>query len=454
MYVKLSGLMVIAIATAFFPRILVTLGAPQATNFIHFAIVPLACAITIFRAKTRSRYQRETVRLAFFGLMLLLIAIVSSALYNSAGLINTVLSFLLLGEPLLLMLAITSISMPTKSVESFRYWIYVFGFINLLLALGQQYIPFLGNTRAVASWDLIQGVFYFSGGGHVVSASVSITFGLYFFFSAVKQPLWIRISVLLASLLQIVVSDTKQVFLVILLSLVIVVSFKLQRPLQALMYIALFLVSASVLWWAAFNLFENRELVYWVQNQDKLLEGRDLKFSVFSIIHSYFDSSLNWLFGLGPGHTVGRLGGWMLRDYRDLLRPFDMTVSPVSQAVWDATADSPVGDKSSLYSPFFGWAGIWGDLGVLGLASYCFILWVIWTRFCVDEFSRFVLVMVVVFGAIFTQMEEPGYMLFVMSVIALRWQEFQSQKHERSKQAVLKSFVVAQSAQWNGNSLN
>lgn len=454
MFVKLSGLMVIAIATAFFPRILVTLGAPEATNFIHFVIVPFACAITLFRAKTRDRYQQETVGLVFLGLMLLLIAIVSSAFYNSAGLINTVLSFLLLGEPILLLLAITSISMPIKSIEGFRYWIYVFGFINLLLALGQQYVPFLGNTRAIADWDLIQGVFYFSGGGHVVSASVSITFGLYFFISAVKQPLWIRISVLLAALLQIVVSDTKQVFLVLLVSLAIIVSFKLQRPLQALMYITLFVVSASVLWWAALNLFENRELVYWVQNQDKMLQGRDLKFSVFSIIQSYYNSSFHWFFGLGPGHTVGRLGGWMLRDYRDLLRPFDMTVSPVSQAVWEATTTSPVGDKSSLYSPFFGWAGIWGDLGVMGLASYGFILWITWTRFCVDDFSRFVLVMIVVFGAIFTQMEEPGYMLFVMSVIALRWQEFQGQKHERLKQTVLKSFAVAQAAQWNGNSLN
>jgi hypothetical protein len=44
---------------------------------------------------------------------------------------------------------------------------------------------------------------------------------------------------------------------------------------------------------------------------------------------------------------------------------------------------------------------------------------------------------VLLFGLIFTQMEEPGYMLTVASLIGLRWQEIQLNKRERFRLASL-----------------
>ena len=44
---------------------------------------------------------------------------------------------------------------------------------------------------------------------------------------------------------------------------------------------------------------------------------------------------------------------------------------------------------------------------------------------------------VVVIGFILTQMEEPGYMLTVASLVGMRWQERQVKKYELSRLAQL-----------------
>ncbi|HHP7244128.1 MAG TPA: hypothetical protein ACFE0H_05520, partial [Elainellaceae cyanobacterium] len=167
----------------------------------------------------------------------------------------------------------------------------------------------------------------------------------------------------------------------------------------------------------AFNTWARPE-IYGSDGEATLLKSASLR-----IISSHFESPINWLVGLGPGHTVGRLGGWMIRDYADLLNPFGATSHPMSSEVWSAVGASWLGDQSSMFSPFWGWAGIWGDLGFLGLGAYLFLASTIWRRICLDDFSCYLLLNVCVHGFVFTQMEEPGYMLFIAIIVALRWQE-------------------------------
>ncbi len=44
---------------------------------------------------------------------------------------------------------------------------------------------------------------------------------------------------------------------------------------------------------------------------------------------------------------------------------------------------------------------------------------------------------VAVFGFIFTQMEEPGYVISVAAILGLRWQEVQLTKRSRDRQLQL-----------------
>jgi hypothetical protein len=81
-----------------------------------------------------------------------------------------------------------------------------------------------------------------------------------------------------------------------------------------------------------------------------------------------------------------------------------------------------------MFSPLFGWAGIWGDLGILGLIAYLYLAYIIWSKLSPDDLCRFLLLSVFVTGLIFSQMEEPGYMLFIALIIGLKWQQYRTKK--------------------------
>ena len=80
-------------------------------------------------------------------------------------------------------------------------------------------------------------------------------------------------------------------------------------------------------------------------------------------------------------------------------------------------------DDSVVWSLFFTWAGVWGDLSLAGLAAYLSLWWFVWRRICVDALAKFLLLTMFFLGGLFTWMEEPAYVLFVVSLVGLRYQE-------------------------------
>ncbi|MBD1844704.1 hypothetical protein H6F89_15130 [Cyanobacteria bacterium FACHB-63] len=78
---------------------------------------------------------------------------------------------------------------------------------------------------------------------------------------------------------------------------------------------------------------------------------------------------------------------------------------------------------------------IWGDLGILGLAACGYLCWLSWRYLCLDDVSKWQMLTVFVHGLIFTQIQEPGYMLFITALIGLGWQEARSKArlHNQSK---------------------
>lgn len=412
-FIKSSTIVLLAFATAFFARLIEALGVPAAVNFLHFVTIPLACGIALVKARSKSQRQLAIVQEILLGLLIFFILMCASGLLNNAGLINVVLNFLMLTEPYLLLLAIACIPMSLTSTKKLHCWLVRFGFINLLLALIQRFVLNLHLQEGLE--DNIKGVFLNQGSGHVVGASVSLTFGTYYLFIAKERPLWLRLSVFLATIVHVFISDAKQVLAVFLAALVLLFCTKLKDITEFVKYSIGAILAVFIAVWLANNGF-----LAW--SVDMTLEGMKLKLVGFSIVPSFYHSPLNPLLGLGPGHTIGRLGGWMLRDYWDLLSPLGATQLPVSAAVWTAVGASWFGDKSSMFSPFFGWAGIWGDLGLLGLGAYFHLAFLVWRRLCSDDLSRFFLLTIFVFGLIFTQIEEPGYMLFMAIPIGLQWQ--------------------------------
>lgn len=439
-YISSSNLVLIAYATALFPRVLMMFKFPSAVNFLHFAMIPFACGVVLLKAKSKDQAQLANTQALLMSLLLLLTIEFASALLNDVGIINVVLSFLMWAEPFLLVLAIISIPMSLKTFQRFRRWVLGFAFFNLGFALIQKFV--LKWDRCGCSpggWsdgDAIKGVFINQGSGHVVSASVCATIGIYFFITAKDRPLWLRSLVGIAGIGNIILSQANQVVVVMAGGFVLLSLVNLKDIGKALAYLIGITIFASAFAWAIYNVEGLETFQTWIRPE---LYGPDgeaskLKFSGIWITIQYFTSPLNWFLGFGPGHTIDRLGGWMLRDFSDLLTPLGATRSLVGEAVWLYIASSWLGGGSSFFAPFFGWAAIWADLGFLGLGAYLYVCAITWTRICPDDISRYILLTVCIHGFIFTQMQEPGFMAFIASLIGLRCQElhFEAQANQPS----------------------
>ena len=439
-YIQSSTLLLLAFITVFFPRVLDTLGAPSLVNFFHFAIVPFAFIVALFQTRTKNRNQISISKELICGLLILLGVMFASALLNKAGFINVILNYFLLAEPFMFLVGIVCIPMSQASFQRFRSWIVKFSGFHIFLALAQKVLLTAGILKTTTMGilqDNIQGVFYLSGSGHVVGASVAISFGLYYFSSLKNNPLWLRASVFFAAFMQLLFSDAKQVLLVCLVSWGILILLRVKDIGKTLQYLIGAVLFGIVFWWCVQNIELFRSFKTWMRPEIYGPDGEAtlLKSASIRIIISHFESPLNWLLGLGPGHTVGRLGGWMLPKYSDLLAPLGATIHPASKQVWDYVWSSWLGPATSMFSPLFGWAAIWGNIGFLGLGAYLYLGSIVWRRIGVDDFSKFSILNVIVNGFIFSQMEEPAYMLVVTGLIALKWQEKQIAKtlQERSE---------------------
>jgi hypothetical protein len=419
-------LLLIAFSTALFPRVFISLKIPSAINFLHFLVVPFVCGVILLKARPKDPKQIAITQDILLGLLLFLSVGFASALLNNAGAINVILKFLLLGEPFLLLLAIIYVPMSLERFKFFRTWMNRFVFFHLFLVYAQYA---LGFCKLEGLCDNVQGVFYRSGSGHVVGASVSASFAIYYFLVMRENPLWQRAAVAIAGFGNILTSDAKQVLVTLVVGFAIISLSKIKEPGKLIAYLVSTIVFIAAFIWTVYNVEIEalRAFQTWVRPEIYGPNGEAtlVKSSGIRIAIQHFHSPLNWLLGLGPGHTVDRLGGWMLKDYAELLNPLGATRSTVAAETWSYMGRPEVvwvAAGSSFFAPFFGWAAIWGDLGFLGLGSYLYLCSIVWRRICIGDLPKFLMLTVMVHGFLFTQMEEPGYMLYIASLIGLIWQ--------------------------------
>jgi hypothetical protein len=435
--IRNSTLFLIGFATAFFPRFLSSFGAPSAINFVHFIFIPAVVGIAIFTTQVKDRKQISIIGELLFAIGILLGCITASALLNRAGIINIFLDFILLAEPFIFLVAIMAIPVGSKNIKRITHWLLGFALLNFLLALVQSILLPIGiypKPQGGTIQDNIVGVFGGGGGnaGNYISCTISLYFALYFFNVFKTVPLWKRITALLAAIYQIQVSDSKQVFLALVGGWIFLALIKSKDLKKLLLYLIPLILIVTAFFWAVINL--NLEILApyknWVERDIWGLDGQasQIKFAAFRFIPPYYKTSWNWLLGLGPGHSASRLGGWVLRDYASMLMPLGATVHPVSADIWQAIYASYLPQESTLYFPLFTWAGIWGDLGFVGLGAYFYLCFIVWRRVCINDFSKFLLLSTAIFGLILTQMEEPGYMLTVACLLGLQWHEAQANR--------------------------
>jgi len=409
--IKVYDLVLLALVVVLFAPVLEAAGAPGVIKFAHFAVVPCV-AVLSFSVAVEPRLSRLAL-----GMWALLIVVTCSALVNSAGLVNVGLDLLLLAEPFVLLGAIISVPWSPSSINRFRRWLLFLVAIHVLLAYFQRFA--LGATG-----DNVVGLFLGGSGSHQAGAVALLAAG-YFFVRLAHLSVTMRVALALFFAPVVIFADAKQVIVGLLVSLLILALLTWRHVGSTLRYVAFLSVAVVIVGWLASTIVP--QLTIWADT-DKIQAGLEQKLTVFPLIASFYDSPLNWLFGMGPGHTVGRLG-LLFPDYYDYLRPLGATTSPITQAVWAANQSDLLSNSqtgSSLWALMFSWAGIWGDLGLLGLGTYLYLWWVVWRNFCWTDLSKYLLIVVLVFGAMFDWLEEPAFMLFVVSLVGLEWQENRS----------------------------
>jgi hypothetical protein len=421
-----TTLIIGAFCAVFYARIIATTMHFSLLNLLHFAVVPAVCLVALFTTRTRDPKQISLSLSLLAGLFGFFTVTIVSALVNQAGLINAIVSFMMLGEPFIFLLAIGSIPMSIGSFIKVRNSLYWAAGINFLLAALQK--PLIDSGRIFAGGlngtDGCGGVFFVSGAGNYVSATVSIIFTIYFV-TEKNRTLWTKIAVTIAAIWQILFSDSKQIILAYGVAWMLLILMSFKDITKTIKLAISFLLVGFIGIWCIQNIEALSAYTSWARPELYGSNGLAWHAKFYSIrsILAHYQSPLNWLVGLGPGHTVSRLGAWFLRDFAAILGPLGSTKTSIGPDAMDFVANFWLTSGSSLFSPIFGWAGIWGDLGLLGLGSYLYLCYLVWKHFGVSNTLKVNLLSVVVMGLIFTQMEEPGYMLSMSYILGLSWQE-------------------------------
>src|SRR5918995_131828 len=314
--VKSYVLVVLVLAATMLSRPLVELGVPAPFNFVHFGLTVAVVVLLCYR-------MRAALIFLVAGIWVLAVIIIASALINDAGIINVVLDFLLVTEPFLLLLAIVSTPWSLTSIRSFRYWILFFAILDVIMCYFQRFI--LGYPAG----DPIRGLFISSDSGAHTAGALAFIAAIYFIVDFPLKSTLLRILMAVFMAATIILTDSKQVVLVALASLLVLVLIKVKdvilrfRDVSATLSYVVVGISGAVV-----SVVVATYVYPWLlpNTMDNFREGIADKFSVFSIFASYYTSPLNWLLGLGPGHTSGRLG-LMLPDYMHYLQPLGATIS-------------------------------------------------------------------------------------------------------------------------------
>ncbi len=407
--IKISNLILLVLAASFFPRIFTALGAPKIIDFFHFP-----CVILLYLMALPPSASKE-LRLLNLGIFFLFIAILISALANYAGIPNIILDFLLLSEPFLFFYAMVSSKWSQKSIRRFKIALSFFVSIHVVIAYFQWFV--LGLSA-----DDVEGVFLKMGAGSHIAGAVSMAAGIYVLFAA-RHIVYVQRWVIFIALFFVVVfSDSKQVIVAFLTTVPLLILVE-KVNVRFWFKIALGIVgSVAGLFLVAKTVFP---ALFIYLSLEKLEKGFSQKFTVFSVIGEHFNSLICWLFGLGPGHTISRLG-WLMTDYANWLKPLGATSTGITSLILFLNNSNYLSNPttgSSVFSLMFSWAGLWGDLGLVGAVVYVCLWILVMKLFCVTTLDRFYVLSILIFGLIFAWLEEPNFMLFMVSLIGLSWQE-------------------------------
>ena len=237
----------------------------------------------------------------------------------------------------------------------------------------------LGCVQAVlfgGFYDYVKGLFVGAGAGHHVFGGIMSALVIYLAMRLLRVRKVSRRAVALlaatgAAMFMAMLTDTKQLLALALLILVVwILGQTLTTRANAAAKAGSLLTVAAIFFGGWLYLGQ-----FFTSQYDKLVLGIYWKGNTLGDIWRYGRGDLlDPLIGFGPGQTVSKLA-LMVSDYQGLFSSLglDISSSPITNVIWDMNQAYWVSNTvtgSSLFSQFFSWAGMLGDIGVIGLLAY------------------------------------------------------------------------------------
>ena len=414
----LNNIIFLIIASFLFIRVLVFVGLPSSINHIHYLLIFMSYLWSLAFIKDSQNISLN--KLIFLFVLFILV----STLYNKISKFNFIIYTLIILEPFFYYIFLIRVKLSLIDQKFIKKIIILFSFLNTLICYIQYFIYNLKH-------DDVQGLFINLGAGHHVAGFVATLTATYVFFLT-KLNNYIKFTIILILVSVNIMSDAKQVVLSFVIALFIFYLIRFIKT-KNITYILKILFNTGLMIILIYILYSINKVFfspYFSKNIDEIKEGLDLKFSIFELFKYYHYSYLNNFFGLGPGQTTSRLA-LMIPDYQDFLF-FNFSINELTNIIWifqQSNYITATSTGSSLFAPFFFWGGIYGDIGSLGVLIYLILWQQILKLNEYDEYSIFLVILVLLKGIVFNWPEEPPFILLIVSLLAIRFYDIKNSKN-------------------------
>jgi len=413
----LNNIIFLIIASFLFTRVLVFVGLPSSINHIHYLLIFMSYLWSLAFIKDSQNISLNKL------IFLFVLFIIVSTLYNKISKFNFIVYTLIILEPFFYYIFLIRVRLTLIDQKFIKKIIILLSSLNTLICYIQYFIFNLKH-------DYVQGLFINLGAGHHVAGFVATLTATYVFFLT-KINNYIKFTIILILLFVNIMSDAKQVVLSFVIALFIFYLIKFFKT-KNITYILKILFNTGlmiILIYILYSIDKDYFIPYFSKNIDQIKEGLNLKFSIFELFKYYHYSYLNNFFGLGPGQTTSRLA-LMIPDYQNFLF-FNFSINELTNIIWifqQSNYTTATSTGSSLFAPFFFWGGIYGDIGAVGVLIYLFLWQQILKLNEYDEYSIFLVILVLLKGIVFNWPEEPAFILFIVSLLAIRFYEIKNSK--------------------------
>jgi len=379
-------------------------------NFINF---PLVLIIFFIHSKKLKNIDSTLLNL----IILLSFLIIASGLINFTGIINIILQILLYVSFFLFFIVLVATEWSEENINFFKKGLATIFIINILFSYFQIFI--IGFRH-----DDVHGIALNLGTAAHLNGSICLISFLFFVFYFNPKNKILSYSLALINLPIIFFSDAKQIFVVVAFAWITIIIINIKFNKGFLKDLFWFLLGIIISYYIITSLIPMR-------SYENLIVGFEHKFSVLGMIFEK-NTLVQFFLGIGPGQTISRLATESYLYY-DALRNLGFVHSDFTRMLVTTDYFNYAISGSSFFSMKFSFAGILGDLGILGLITYILILVRINYKYSLSKIQSFVMVSFFYYGLTFTWLEEPIFMILYFSFFGFIWQSINYKNKEKLK---------------------